>query len=165
MGSHVIILTVFFSGDSSTFVYGADEAHCRRGWQNKCSFLEFKSSAVRQRLCLCCWEGKNLVMMALTHCCRDVPLVKGIVSMVGELLCVVSTAPIFVCCGGADSNFIKALDRDPTRKAGVQYPFSLNPVQVEKLLHKPSFNVMRKIDMSSMLSTLLVHLPGKLDEP
>ena len=67
--------------------------------------------------------------------------------------------------GGADSDFIEALDRDPTRKAGVQYLFCLSPVQVEKLLHKPSFSVMGKIDMFSMLRTLPVRLSGMLDEP
>ena len=82
--------------------------------------IEFKSSAVRRSLSLCFWVGKNLVMMALTHCGRDVPVVKGNVSMVGQLLSVVSMGPTIVCCGGADSDFIKALDKDPTRKAGVQ---------------------------------------------
>ena len=105
------------------------------------------------------------MMMALTHCGRDVPVVKGNVSMVGQLLSVVSKGPTIVCCGGADSDFIKALDKDPTRKAGVQYPFCLSPVQVEKLMHKPSFSVMGTIDMFSMLSTLLVRLSGMLDEP
>ena len=76
-----------------------------------------------------------------------------------------STDPTIVCCGGADSNFIKAPDRDPTRKAGVQYPICLDPVQVEKLMQKPSFSVMEKIDMFSMLRTLLVRLSGMLDEP
>ena len=92
--------------------------------------LEFRSSAVRRSLSLCFWEGKNLVMTALTHCSRDVPVVKGNVSTVGQLLSVVSTDPTIVCCGGADSDFIKAFDRDPTRKAGVQGLFCLNPVQV-----------------------------------
>ena len=127
--------------------------------------LELKNLAVRRSLSLCFWEGKNLVMMVLTHCSRVVPVVKGNVSMVGQLLSVVSTNPTIVCCGGADSDFIKALDRDPTRKAGVQYPFCLSPVQVEKLMHKPSFSVMGKIDMFSMLRTLLVRLSGMLDEP
>ena len=80
--------------------------------------LEFKSSAVRHSLTLCFWDVKNLVMMALNHCSRDVPVVKGNVSMVAQLLSVVSTGPAIVCCGGADSDFITALDRDPTRKAG-----------------------------------------------
>ena len=127
--------------------------------------LDFKSSAVRRSLSLCFWKRKNLVMMAITHCGRDVPVVKSNVSTVGQLLSVESTGPTIVCCGGADSDFIKALDRDPTRKAGVQYPFSLNPVQVETLMHKPSFSVMGKIDMFSMLRTMLVRLSGMLDEP
>ena len=127
--------------------------------------LEFKTSAVRRSLSLCFWEGKNLVMMLLTHCSRDIPVVKGNVSMVGQFLSVVSTDPTIVCCGGADSNFVRALDRDLTRKAGLQYPFSLNPVQLENLMHKPSFSVMGKIDMFSMLRTLLVRLSGMLDEP
>ena len=64
--------------------------------------------------------------------------------MVVQLLNVVTTGSTVVCCGGADSSFIKALDRDPTRKAGVQYPFTLSSVQVEKLMQKPSFSVMGK---------------------
>ena len=127
--------------------------------------FEFKSSALHRNLSLCFWEGKNLMMIALTHCNRDVPAVKGSVSMVRQLLSVVLAGPTNVCCGGADSELIKALDRDPTRKAGVQYPFSLNSVQVERLMHKHSFSVMRKIDMFSMLRTLLVRLSGMLDEP
>ena len=85
--------------------------------------------------------------------------------MVRQLLSVVSAGPTIVCCGGADSDFIEAPDKDPTRKTGVQYPFSLNPGQIEKLMHKPSFSVMEKIDMYSMLRTLLVRLSGMFDEP
>ena len=85
--------------------------------------------------------------------------------MVGQLLSVVSTDPTIVCCEGADSVFVKALNRDATGKAGVQYPSCLNPVQVEKLMHKPSFSVMGNIDMLSMMRSQLVHLSGMLDEP
>ena len=79
-----------------------------------------------------------------THCSRDVPVVKGNVSMVAQLLSVVSTGPTIVCCGGADSDFNKALDRDPTRKSGVQYPSTLSSVRVEKLMLQPSFSVTGK---------------------
>ena len=126
--------------------------------------LELKSLAVRRSLSLCFWEGKNLVMMALTHCSREIPVVKGKISMVGQLPSVVSKDPTIVCCGGADSDFIETLDRDPTRKTGVQYPFCLSPVRVEKLMHKPSFSVMGKTDMFSMLRTLLVRFSGMLDD-
>ena len=100
--------------------------------------LEFRSSAVRRSLSLCFWEEKNLVMMALTQRSRDFPLVKKNVSTVGPLLSVVSTGPTIMCCGGSELDFIKFLDRDPTREAGVQYFFNLSSVQVEKLMHKPS---------------------------
>ena len=85
--------------------------------------------------------------------------------MVGLLQSVVSTDSTIVCCGGVDSDFVKALDKDPSRKARVQYPFSLSAMQVERLINKPSFSVMGKIDMFSMLRTLLVRLSGMLDEP
>ena len=71
--------------------------------------LDLKSLAVHRSLSLCFWEGKNLVMMVLTHCSRDVPVVKGNVSMVRQLLSVVSTDPTIVCCGGAGSDFLKPL--------------------------------------------------------
>ena len=60
--------------------------------------LELKSSAIRRSLSLWFWEGKNLVMMALTHCSRDVPVVEGNVWMVAQLLSVVSTVHICVLC-------------------------------------------------------------------
>ena len=50
------------------------------------------------------------------------------------------------------------------RKAGVQNPFTLTPLQFERLLHKPSFSVMGRIDMCSMLRALLLRLNGLLDE-
>ena len=127
--------------------------------------LEFRISAVRRSLSLCFWEGKNFVMIALTHCSRDIPVVKGNVSMAAQLLSVVATGPTILFCGGADSDFIETLDRDPPRKFVVQYPFTLSPIQVEKLMHEPSFSVMWKKVVFSMLRTLLARLPGMLGEP
>ena len=53
---------------------------------------------------------------------------------------------------------MKALDKAPSQKAGIQYPFNLSPMHVEKLMHKPSFSVVSKIDMFSMLRTLLIRM-------
>ena len=60
--------------------------------------------------------------------------------------------------------FVKVLHKNPGRKAGVQYPFALTPLQFERLLHKPSFSVMGRIDMCSMLRALFLRLNGLLDE-
>ena len=59
---------------------------------------------------------------------------------------------------------MKVLDKSAGRKAGVQYPFALAPVQFERLLHKRSFSVMGRIDLCSMLRALLLRLNGLLDE-
>ena len=59
---------------------------------------------------------------------------------------------------------MKVLDKNPGRKAVVQYPFALALVQFERLLHKPSFSVMGRVDIFSMLRALLLRLNGLLDE-
>ena len=95
------------------------------------------------------WEGKELFTMTAVHCGRDVLVTKSNVFLSSQLLSGVTTEPrviCCVCCGGSSLEFIKALDKAPSQKAGIQYPFSLSPVHIEKLMHKPSFSLMGKID-------------------
>ena len=126
--------------------------------------VEFTSTTSRRSLSISFWEGKELVTVTLAHCGRDVPVIKSNVLLMSQLLGAVSTEPRVICCGGSSLEFIKALDQAPCQKAGIQYPFCLSPVHVEKLMHKPSFSVMGRIDMFSMLRTLLVRLSGLLDK-
>ena len=126
--------------------------------------LEFESTTYRRTLSMTFWEGKELVTMIIAHCGRDVPVVKSNVLLSSQLLSAVSTEPRKVCSGGSSLEFIKALDKTSSQKAGIQYAFNLSPVLVEKMMHKPSFSVMGKVDMFSMLRTLLIRLSGLLDE-
>ena len=126
--------------------------------------LEFESTTTRRNLSVSFWKGKELVTMTIAHCGRDVPVVKSNVLLISQLLSAISTEPRIICCGGSSLDFIKALDKVPSQKAGVQYPFSLSPMHVEKLMHKPSFSVMGNINMFSMMRTLLIRLSGLLDE-
>ena len=126
--------------------------------------LEFTTSSSRRGLRISFWEGKELISMTIAHCGRDVPFVKSSVLLCSQVLSVVSLEPTIICCACGSADFIKALDKAPSRKGGIQYPFNLVPLQVEKLMHKPSFSVMGKIDMFSMVRTLLVRLSGLLDE-
>ena len=126
--------------------------------------LEFQITTTRRNLSITFWEGRELVTMTIANCGRVVPVMKSTVSLCSQLLSAVSTEPRIICCGGSSLEFIKALDKAPSQKAGIQYPFSLSPMHVEKLMHKPSFSVMGKIDMFSMLRTLLIQVSGLLDE-
>ena len=126
--------------------------------------LEFQSTTTRRNLSITFWEGRELVTMTIAHCGRDVPVMKSSVSLCSQFLSAVSTEPRIICCGGSSLEFIKALDKAASQKAGIQYPFSLSPMHNEKLMHKPSFSVMCKIDMFSMLLTLKIRLSGLLVE-
>ena len=126
--------------------------------------IEFVVGSRHRTLSLCFWEGKHLVCLPMLRCGRDVPPTKSYIDLVSRLLSAISGDATIICCGGSNSEFVKVLDKCPGRKAGVQYPFSLTPVQFERLLHKPSFSVMGRIDMCSMLRALLLRLNGLLDE-
>ena len=126
--------------------------------------LEYTTSSIRRGLSISLWEGKELITMTIAHCGRDVPSVKSSVLLCSQVLSAVSLEPTIICCAGGSADFIKALDKAPGPKGGIQYPFNLVPLQVEKLMHKPSPSIMGKIDMFSMVRTLLVRLSGLLDE-
>ena len=126
--------------------------------------IEFSVGSHRRTLSVGFWEGKHFVCMPMLHCGRDVQPTKGYIDLVLRLLSAISGDATIVCCGGSNADFEKVLVKSLGPKAGVQYPFALAPVQFERLVHKPSFSVMGRIDMCSMLRALLLRLNGLLDE-
>ena len=126
--------------------------------------IEFSVGLRRRTLSVGFWEGNQFVFMPMLHCGRDVPPTRGYIDLMSWLLSAISSDATIFCCGGSNADFVKVLDEIPGRKAGVQNPFALTPVQFERLLHKPNFSVMVRIDMCSMLRSLLLRLNGLLDE-
>ena len=92
--------------------------------------IEFSVGSRRRTLSVGFWEGKRFVCMPMLHCGRDVPPTKSYIDLVSRLLSAISGDATIIC------NFVKVLDKSPGRKAGVQYPFALAPVQFERLLQK-----------------------------
>ena len=128
--------------------------------------IEFSVGSHRRTLSVRFWEGNRFkcMPMPMLHCGRHVPPTKSYIDLVSRLLSAISGDATIICCGGSNADFVKVLDKSPGRKAGVQYPFALAPVQFERLLHKPSFSVVGRIDMCSMLGALLLRLNGLLNE-
>ena len=126
--------------------------------------IEFSVDSYRRTLSVGFCEGKRSGCMPMLHCGRDVAPTKSYIDLVSRLLSAISGGATIICCGGSNADFVKVLDKSPGRKAGVQYPFALAPVQFERLLHKPSFSVMGRVDMCSKLRALLLRLNGLLDE-
>ena len=57
--------------------------------------------------------------MSIAHCGRDVPAVKCNVLLSSQLLSAVSTEPLIIFFMGSSLDFIKALDKAPSQKAGI----------------------------------------------
>ena len=126
--------------------------------------IEFSVGPRHRTLSVGFWQGKRFVCMPMLHCGRDVPPTKGYIDLVSRLLSAIPGDATIICSGGSNADVVKVLDKSLGRKAGVQYPFALTPVQFECLLHKPSFSVMGRIDMCSKLRALFLRLNGLRDE-
>ena len=72
------------------------------------------------------------------RCGRDKPLVKSQLRMASKMLGAVSEEPDIVNCESGGVDVFKTLDQMPSGKNGLQYLFSIQALQVEKLLRKPS---------------------------
>ena len=126
--------------------------------------IEIAVDSQRRPLSFGFWEDKQFVCMPIVHCARVVSTTKCYNDLMSRLLSAISNDATIICCGDSSAEFVKVLDKNPGRKAGVQYRFVLPPLQFEGLLHKTSFSVMGKNDMCSMLRTLLLRLNGLLGE-
>ena len=90
----------------------------------------------------------------------------GYIELMSRVLSAISADATVICCGGSSAKFVKFSDNFG-RKTGVQYPLTLllrSQESFERLLHKPSFSLMGRIDMGSMLRTFLLRLSGLLHE-
>ena len=126
--------------------------------------LEFTTTNIRHGLSISFWELKQLVTRTIAQCGRDVLSVKSSMLPCAQVLSAVSWQSTIICRASGSADFLKALDKATSQKAGIQFPFNMLPLQIERLMHKPSFSVTGKIDTFSIVRTLLVRLFGLLDE-
>ena len=94
----------------------------------------------------------RLLDVTLMRCGRDVPFVKSQLLIRAKFLSDVLEKPDIVCCGGVTVEIFKFLYKMPSSKNGLHYPYTL---LLEKLLRKPSSNVMGRIELFAVLHNLL----------
>ena len=100
------------------------------------------------------WEGSQIVDVCIMRYARDMSLIKSQLGMTSNLLGTVSEKLGILCCGGVAVDVLKTLDELPSSKDGLQYLFSIHQLQIEKLLIKPSYSVMGRIDKIALLKSL-----------
>ena len=86
---------------------------------------------------------------------RHVLVVKIELSLISEIYWAVGTRAEILSLGGCRADVLKALDQDPDRKCGFQYPFCLEPIDIKRLMYEPSYNVLGAIHKFSFLQKLL----------
>ena len=123
--------------------------------------VHFAVDSQHQTLSFRFWESKQFVCTPIVHCGRDLSPTKGYNDLMSRLLSAVSNHSAIICCGVSSADFVNVVDKNPGRKAGCKYPFSL---PFARLLQKPSFSVLGRIDICPMLRAPLFWLNGLLDK-
>ena len=103
-------------------------------------------------------EGQLFVGKALDDCGKVVPANERYADSTARLLSALSG--IFTYFRGAKVDFIRVLNMGRGWKASLVYQFSLSPMEIEQKLHKHSLSVMRRINIFSIVRTLLLRLRG-----
>ena len=98
--------------------------------------------------------GAHLIDIELCTIPRYLPVVKGELNSISQMQFAVANHPQLHTVG-CNNDFLKALDQDPDRQAGVQYPVCLYPIDIRKLTYETKYNKLGGIDMFSSLETLL----------
>ena len=103
--------------------------------------IEFAVDSHRRTLSIGFSEGKQLMCMPIVHCGRGVSPTYVYIDLMSRLLSAISDDSTVICCVRSSADFVKVLDKNPGRRAGVQYLFILIPLEFELFLHKPGFSV------------------------
>ena len=110
--------------------------------------------------------GKVFVTMLIVHSGREIPAVKSKFLLTSQLLKAASSEPNCFHCVGSSRKFVKAVGQDAKSPGWKNVSFSLLPTQVEKLMYKPSFGVLGKIDVfdaSTLIGAIDWNVRSKMD--
>ena len=101
------------------------------------TYLEFSVELLRRIFSVSYWEGKQFLRMSVVFCDRDVPLSKSFVDLTSQFLSVFGGEAIFICCGGSNVDFIKALVKSPGRKVGIHFRLAYRLSKVNSCYMSP----------------------------
>ena len=87
--------------------------------QSKLYSVELRTNSQKKTLSVYFWEGGHLADIDLRSIPRDIPVVKGELSLISQLQFAVGTGPQIISCGGCNAYVLMALDRQTC----MHYPF------------------------------------------
>ena len=91
----------------------------------------------------------------VSECDGDAPIVKNQLAIIAQFLGAVTRIAEINTCGGVGVDIIKPLDKCISIKVVVYYPYDVNTLNLEKLLRKPRYSDMERLDMFALLKSIL----------
>ena len=130
----------------------------------QCFGLEFEDRGANRFMSIRFWKKTELCRVLI--CRIELPSTElaGELGSLARLLSVVSTKVDVVTCSGCSVEFVRTIDEMPDFTRSVQSCFRFEHLDLQCLVHKTSYSVVRHIDFFSVLRGLVISLGGALTE-
>ena len=126
--------------------------------------IEFEDQGVNRLMSVKFWKGNTLCRVYVCRSGLPSSDLTGELGSLSRLLSVVSTKADIVACSGCPVELIRTIDYSAFFPRAVQSCFRFEHLQLQKMMHKPTFSVFGRIDFFSVLKCLIVPLGAATDE-
>ena len=126
--------------------------------------IEFEDQGVNRLMSVKFWKGDTLCRVYVCRSGLPSSDLTGELGSLSRLLSVVSTKADIVACSGCPVELIRTIDYNAFFPRAVQSCFRFEHLQLQKMMHKPTFSVFGRIDFFSVLKCLMVSLGAATDE-
>ena len=126
--------------------------------------IEFEDQGVNRLMSVKFWKDNTLCRVYVCRSGLPSSDLTGELGSLSRLLSVVSTKADIVACSGCPVELIQTIDNNVFFPRAVQSCFRFEHLQLQKMMHKPTFSVFGRIDFFSVLKCLVVSLGAASSE-
>ena len=126
--------------------------------------IEFEDEGVNRLMSVKFWKGDTLCRIYVCRSGLPSSVLTGELGSLSRLLSVVSTKADIVACSGCPVELIQTIDHNAFFPRAVQSCFRFEHLQLQKMMHKPTYSVFGRIDFFSVLKCLMVSLGAATGE-
>ena len=130
----------------------------------QCFAIEFENVGVNRLTSVKFWKGDSLCRVFVCRSGLPSTDLTGELGSISRLLSVVSTKADIVACSGCPVELIQTIDHNGFFPRAVQSCFRFEQLQLQKMIHKPTYSVFGRIDFFSVLKCLIVSLGAATGE-
>ena len=123
-----------------------------------CRYVEFEDFECNRFMSMHFLKGTELCKVLFCRSGLPTSDLTGDLGSLFRLLTVVSTKADIVAVSGCPADLVRTIDKAAGFTKGFQCCFRSDQMSLARLLHKPSYSIFGRIDLSSVLRGLMVSL-------